>query len=157
MKAPWCLLLASAAWGPGAALADTEPPAPPDALWVNLGGFSSHVNRNKDYNEDNVGMGLEYQLQPDVALMAGAFNNSIRHTTSYVAANWLPLSLGGWKLGAVAGVMNGYPGIAGGGAFVAALPMASYEGTHVGVNLGLIPTTDKVEGALVIQLKFRVH
>lgn len=161
MNTPWRLLLASLTWGPGLALADTPPAAPPPpqtgALWVNLGGFSSHVNRDKGYNEDNVGMGVEYQLQPDVALMAGAFNNSLRQTTSYAAVNWLPLSLGGWKLGAVAGVMNGYPAIENGGAFLAALPMASYEGRRFGVNLGLIPTIDRVDGALFIQLKLRVR
>lgn len=154
MNRPGCLLLASAAFGAGAALAEAPQPG---ALWGNLGGFSSHANRDKDYNENNVGLGLEYQLQPDVALMAGTFNNSVRQTTSYAAVNWLPLSLGSWKLGLVAGVMNGYPGIENGGAFLAALPMASYEGARFGVNLGLIPTVDRVDGALVVQLKFRLR
>jgi hypothetical protein len=158
MTTPWLLLVACVAWVPGAALAEDAAPPPQDgALWVNLGGFSSHMDRSKGYNEDNVGMGVEYGLQPDMALMAGAFNNSVRQTTTYAAVNWLPLSLGGWKLGAVVGVMNGYPGIAHGGAFLAALPMASYEGTRFGVNLGLIPSIDKVDGAFVIQLKLRVR
>lgn len=156
MKIRCYLLLVSAACVPWAVWADAQPPEV-GALWVNLGGFSSHMDRNKGYNEDNVGLGVEYRLQPDMALMAGAFNNSIRQTTSYAAVSWLPLSLGGWKLGAVAGVMNGYPGISHGGAFLAALPMASYEGKRFGVNLGLIPTIDKVDGAVVIQLKLRVR
>ncbi|MDR7305818.1 hypothetical protein [Rhodoferax saidenbachensis] len=157
MKTRCYLLLVSAACVPWAAWADAGPPDA-GALWVNLGGFSSHVNRDKDYNENNVGMGVEYRLQPDVALMAGAFNNSIRQTTTYAAVSWQPLSLGGWKLGAALGVMNGYPGIAHGGAFLAALPMASYEGTRFGMNLGLIPSiNNKVDGAFVIQLKFRMR
>lgn len=156
MSARWCLLLASAAWGPGSALAET-PPAAPGALWGNLGAFSTHLDRDKHYNEDNVGLGLEYRLRPDMGLMAGAFHNSLRQTSSYVALHWLPLSWGSWRLGAVAGVMNGYPGMENGGPFLAALPMASYEGTRFGLNLGLIPHVDRVDGALFLQLKLRLR
>ena len=154
----WCyLLVVSAACVPWAAWADAGPPPDEGALWVNLGGFSSHVNRDKGYNENNVGLGVEYRLQPDVALMAGAFNNSIRQNTTYAAVSWQPLSLGSWKLGAALGVMNGYPAIENGGVFFAALPMATYEGARFGVNLGLIPNVDKVDGALVVQFKFRLR
>ncbi len=158
MTTPWPLLLVCAACLPGVVRAEDAAPPPQDgAIWVNLGGFSHHMDQDKGYNENNVGMGVEYQLRPRVALMAGAFNNSLSRTTAYAAANWLPLSLGGWKLGAALGVMNGYPGIARGGPFLAALPMATYEGTRFGVNLGVIPTLNKVDGAFVIQLKVRLR
>jgi hypothetical protein len=144
--------LATPAWAD--APAET---APDDALWINLGGFTHHANQSKDYNENNLGLGLEYRVHPDATLMVGMFANSVRQNTNYVAVNWQPGALGDWKLGAAIGLMNGYPGIARGGSFVAVVPMASYEGQHFGLNVGLIPTVGRVDGALVLQLKFRLR
>jgi hypothetical protein len=156
-----CLLLTSLAWGAGAGLAETPQPTSTDAstqaIWVNLGGISWHDDRRKGYNENNGGLGLEYPLQADIALMGGAFHNSVHKTSGYVAIKWQPLTLGDWKLGLSTGVMNGYPGIHRGGAFLAALPMASYEGSRFGVNLALVPYVDRAEGALAIQFKFRLR
>ena len=51
--------------------------------------------------------------------------------------------------------MNGYPNMNRGGAFFAAIPMASVEYGRVGVNVGVIPTAGKVDGAIILQLKLR--
>lgn len=125
-------------------------------VWVNIGGFSSHFSREKGYNENNVGFGIEYRLDPEVALMAGGYYNSVRKNTSYAAVSWQPWSLWDWKLGAAIGLMDGYPALERGGVFFAALPMATYEGKRFGVNLGVIPDMPKVDGAIVIQFKFRL-
>jgi hypothetical protein len=125
-------------------------------VWVNLGGFSRHFARDKGYNETNLGLGLEYRTSPEVSFMAGTYYNSMRKTTYYAAVNWQPLSIGPWKVGASAGVMNGYPAVSRGGTFFAALPMATYEGKRFGVNLGLIPSIGKVDGAVIFQFKLRV-
>lgn len=149
-RKPLCALALALACAATPARAD-------DALWVNLGGFTHHANQDKDYNENNLGLGVEYRVHPDATLMAGMFANSVYRNTHYVAVNWQPRSLGGWKLGAAVGLMNGYPGIARGGTFVAAVPMASYEGPRVGLNVGLIPSVGRMDGALVLQLKFRLN
>lgn len=126
-------------------------------IWVNLGGFSRHFASNKGYNENNLGLGLEYRTSPEIAYMAGAYYNSVRKTTSYAAVNWQPWQLGAVKLGAALGVMNGYPSLANGGSFFAALPMATYEGRHVGVNFGVVPSIGKVDGAVILQFKLRLN
>lgn len=126
-------------------------------LWVNVGGFSRHFARNKNYNESNLGLGIEYRINPEVSVMAGTYYNSVRRTTTYGAVNWQPLSLGDWKIGAMVGVMNGYPAVKRGGTFFAAVPMATYEGTRFGLNVGIIPTTSQVDGALVLQFKVRAY
>jgi hypothetical protein len=155
------LICTPQAW---AATADVGAPSSAEApdketseIWVNLGGFSRHFARNKGYNESNLGLGVEYRTSPEVSFMAGTYYNSVRKTTSYAAVNWQPWTMGPWKLGASVGVMNGYPAVARGGTFFAALPMATYEGQRFGVNLGLIPTVGKVDGAVVVQFKFRVN
>ncbi len=126
-------------------------------LWVNLGGFSRHFSSNNGYNENNLGLGLEYRTSPEVAYMAGAYYNSVRKTTSYAAVNWQPWQLGPVKLGAALGVMNGYPSLANGGSFFAALPLATVEGRHVGINLGIVPSMGKVDGAVILQFKLRLN
>lgn len=130
--------------------------SPPSALWVNAGAFTYHSNQSKGYNESNYGLGVEYQFRPDTSVMVGSFYNSVRRDTHYAAVNWQPLALGDWKLGVAVGVMNGYPAMKNGDYFVAALPMVSYEGQRFGVNLSLIPNVAKIDGALVVQVKFRL-
>jgi len=125
--------------------------------WVNLGGFSRHFASNKGYNENNLGLGLEYRTSPELSYMAGAYYNSVRKTTSYAAVNWQPWQLGPVKLGAALGVMNGYPSLANGGSFFAALPMATIEGRHFGINLGVVPSIGKVDGAVILQFKLRLN
>ena len=148
-----CALICSAP----AAFAAAEDTDKDPEVWVNLGGFSRHFARDKGYNESNLGLGVEYRTSAELSYMAGAYYNSMRKTTYYAAVNWQPLSIGPWKLGASAGVMNGYPAVAKGGTFFAALPMATWEGARFGVNLGLIPSIGKVDGAVVIQFKLRVN
>jgi hypothetical protein len=142
-----------------AAMADDGKPA--DAfkseLWVNVGGFSSHFNPGKSYNESNTGFGIEYRTSPHISYMAGSYYNSVRHTTTYAAVNWQPYSLGDFKVGVAAGVMDGYPGMERGGTFFAALPLVTYEGKLFGVNFGIIPDMPKVNGAVIAQFKFRLN
>ncbi len=134
-----------------------EAPATASNVWVNVGGISTHFNRDRNYNENNVGAGVEIQLQPDLAWIAGAFSNSVHRTTAYTGVNWQPYTLGEWKLGAAIGVMNGYPGTANGGVFFAALPIATLEGKQFGINVGFIPSVGTLDGALAVQFKFRIR
>ncbi len=51
-------------------------------IWINLGAFSTHLDSDKHYNGDNVGLGVEYELSPDVALLGGRFINSVRRNSN---------------------------------------------------------------------------
>lgn len=143
--------------------AQSAPPAdspgwekPAGELWLNVGGFSRHFNRQAGHNENNVGLGVEYRTSEDLSFMAGSYRNSVRKNTTYAAVSWQPLSMGSFKLGAAVGLMNGYPAMNRGGTFFAALPMATYEGRRFGVNLGLIPSMKDVDGAVILQFKVRL-
>jgi hypothetical protein len=135
---------------------DLEPPATAQ-VWLNVGGFSRHFDRNRGFNEHNLGLGLEYRTSPELSYMAGIYYNSVRKNTTYAAVNWQPWSVGPFKVGAAIGFMNGYPAVNSGGTFFAALPMVSYEGRRFGVNFGLIPSTKNVEGAVTLQFKARIN
>ena len=143
--------------GSGPALAQTAALEPfKHEVWINVGGFSRHFARHSGYNESNLGLGVEYRTRAELSYMAGAYDNSVRKTTTYLAVNWQPWSLGPIKLGGTLGVMNGYPSLAKGGTFFAALPMATWEGKRYGVNVGLIPSMGKVDGAVIVPFKLRV-
>jgi hypothetical protein len=126
-------------------------------VWLNVGGFSRHFDRNRGHNEHNLGLGIEYRTSPELSYMAGSYYNSVRKNTTYAAVNWQPWSVGPFKVGAAIGLMNGYPAVNRGGSFFAALPMVSYEGGRFGVNIGLIPALKNVDGAVIVQFKLRVN
>lgn len=127
------------------------------SLWLNVGGFSRHFDRQAGHNENNLGVGIEYRTSNELSFMAGNYYNSVRKNTTYAAANWQPWSIGAFKLGAAVGIMNGYPAMNRGGNFFAALPMVTYEGRRFGLNVGLIPSLKDVDGAVIVQFKVRVN
>jgi hypothetical protein len=155
----WLIALALplAAFAARADEGPTTPAADAPSVWINVGGFSRHFNRQANYNERNFGFGLEWRHSPEVALMAGVYDNSLRKHSQYLAVNWQPWQIGPVKLGAAIGVLNGYPAIERGGTFFAALPMASIEGRRFGINLGVIPSMKNVDGALLLQFKLRIR
>jgi hypothetical protein len=133
------------------------PSAEQPQIWINVGGFSRHFDRGSRYNENNFGFGIEWRRSPQVAVMAGVYDNSLGKPSQYAAINWQPWQIGPVKLGAAVGLLNGYPAIERGGTFFAALPMASIEGRRFGINLGLIPSIGNVDGAVLLQFKLRIH
>lgn len=132
-------------------------PEPGAQLWLNAGGFSWHFKRPNTYDESNRGLGIEYRTSAEIAFMVGGYRNSVRRNTAYATVNWQPWSVGGLKLGAAVGVMNGYPMFNQGNTFLMALPMATYEGRRFGVNLGLVPPVKNLKGLVSVQFKLRLN
>ena len=130
-------------------------------IWLNPGFFSWHFDSNKDFRQDNWGVGVEVVLAPDHAVMAGNYINSDGERSRYAAYQWRPLH---WRpydvdvsAGIVLSVMDGYPRMNNGGWYVALLPLLAVEGKRVGANFSIVPTIkDKVDGAVVLQIKLRV-
>lgn len=149
----WFLLTASCP-----AAADLEFPP---RVWLNMGLYSSHFDRGRQFRENNTGFGAEALLAPEHAVMAGTFINSQRARSQYFAYQWRPLRWEpagvGVNLGILLGAFDGYPRYRDGGWFVAPMPVLAIEGRYVGVNLSVVPTIrDRVDGALAVQLKFRI-
>jgi hypothetical protein len=130
-------------------------------VWLNPGVFSRHFERNPSFREDNVGLGAELLPSPDHGVMAGTFINSQRARTRYGAYQWRPLH---WLLGdtlvsagIAVGGFDGYPRYRDGAWFAAALPILAIEGKRLGANVSIVPTLkDRVDGAVVLQVKLRV-
>ncbi len=152
------LLLASALQP---ACADDTPvslllPGRPAQFWVNLGGISQHFQYAEEFNQQNFGYGIEYQLSASQYLVLGGYRNSVHADTRYIGGAWMPLAAGSFKLGAIAGLADGYAAMRDGGFFPVVLPVLAFERGRVGANFILIPNMkDKVSGAVAMQLKFR--
>ena len=127
-------------------------------LWVNPGFISYHFDRSKHYRDFNYGLGAEYTLAPNHALIAGIFKNSESETSKYAGYEWRPLH---WQpsgvnvsAGLVAALMDGYPSMNNKGLFIAAFPTLSVEGKSFGANFILIPNL-KHGGAVAVQFKLK--
>lgn len=122
--------------------------------WVNAGFYSQHFQRDKGLAASNPGLGFEYRYSTHSALTAGRFHNSDGQMSNYAGFVYQPLSLGGLRLGAVLGAIDGYPRMRAGGWFPLVVPVVALEYKRVGFNLVLVPSyKDRLSGAVSLQLK----
>jgi hypothetical protein len=124
--------------------------------WFNPGFYSFHVERDKNLNNVNTGLGIEVPLSNTYAFTAGVFENSNRATSHYVGLYVMPFEIRPFKAGAVVGGFNGYPNANQGGWFPALIPVIALEGQQLGMNVSFVPTVqDQLHGAISFQLKYR--
>lgn len=126
--------------------------------WITPGAVSYHLERTQDdgasWNETNYGLGVEHELSDKVAIMVGAYRNSLDAWTRYAMVQYTPLQVGPVRLGAMVGVADGY----GQGIQPALAPVATIEGKRFGVNVSFIPEVESLKTAAVfaVQLKWRL-
>ncbi len=129
--------------------------------WISLGGVSYHLQRANEFNQTNLGIGVEWPVQApwtyETRIAFGGFKNSENQRSLYAGAFIFPLSSasGQFKAGALLGMIDGYKGANTGGFFPLAVPTISYETGHIGANLFLIPPVSTIPPTLAVQLKFR--
>ena len=75
---------------------------------VTTGWVSKHYGGDREYNERNIGIGVQRQVAESWSVTAGVYENSISRTSFYVGAAWTPISLGPVRLGAFGGLATGY-------------------------------------------------
>ena len=157
----------------GQLLAQDTPAAAPDRAarawpaaewWGNANIGSRHFGDEDDYlapgesfNEFNPGIGVEVQWRPVHAMSAGYFRNSVDENSLYLLYHFTPMPIGRHvRLGAIAGVVTGYPGYNDGGVAPAGGLVAKIEGERFGANVILLPPLEDVTPATVgLQLKYR--
>lgn len=129
-----------------------------ETLWLTTGEWSRHDHnqycpppegspcRDK-YRQNNTGIGLQYDLNPDLSIVAGWYKNSVHTDTVYLGETYAPLHLGNAKFGIMGSIATGY--------FYVPVPIASlyasYESDQFGVNVFWLP--DVVVG---VQLKMKI-
>lgn len=133
-------------------------PFDPSKLWLSPGLSSYHADRGPKYNENNSGLGAEYDLSPRAKVAAGMFRNSVDRDSRYLGMALLgqPLdSVEGLRAGLLAGGINGYPAMRQGGFFPMIAPMLSYEGKNVGLNVLGLPKVGNISPVVAAQMKVR--
>lgn len=134
----------------------------PSSTWLQLGGISHHLDRSRNFNEKNWGIGIEHKLSKDnpiaigddSSISVGQYRNSIDKTSHYLLYNWKPLHLGPVSVGVMAGAVDGYH-LNKGGPIPLVLPVASIEGRHVGANFMCVPKMKDISAVCAVQFKVR--
>lgn len=73
------------------------PPAPPAATW-----------EERELQEWTPGLGLAWDLTPDVMLAGGIWRTSQKNWAAFAIGDWRPLRVGDFSAGLFAGVSGGY-------------------------------------------------
>ena len=151
------MVLGSISWTAQADVFTVVDAQPAQELWLNPGFYAYHFQKDRHLRNDAWGFGAEYRYSTASAVTAGMYHNSNWGTSHYVGYYWRPVAVGGVRLGAVLGAINGYPGTRKGGWFPAVLPTASVEYGRVGLNIYYIPSIrDSVNGSITFQLNVKL-
>lgn len=131
---------------------------PLNEVWLSTGFETWHFNNNLGLNDHNSGWGIDYRFSTTTSITAGRFFNSDWQNSNYLGVSWNPLALGPFRLGAFAGLFDGYPRMMNGGTFAAVIPAISAEYGIFGANLIIIPTIqNRLYGGISLQLKLKVY
>ena len=129
----------------------------PKTYWLNAGFYSAHFDTDKGLRNSNPGFGVEAVINEDWSATAGTFTNSDDARSNYLGAYYQPWHWGNYKAGVVGGVFNGYPKAFDGGWFPALLPVATWEGDRIGLNIAFVPPLqNRLYGAISFQLKLKL-
>ncbi len=154
MRCRTALVAAGIAFAPAAAADGLDP-----HVWLNPGVFSYHLKDDRDYRENNYGIGVELFLTPRHGLVAGSFMNSNDERSRYVGYHWRPLQLEFDRLrfsgGLVFSLIDGYSDVRDGKTFPIVVPAVSVEYRALGANLVFVPHREH-SSALALQLRLRV-
>lgn len=132
-------------------------PAPTSELWIDTGFYTAHFDGDKDLNNNNKGLALEYRFNGTMAATGGRFHNSDRAWSNYAGVIWQPYAVGPVRVGVALAAFDGYPKTRDGGWFPGLIPTLTYEYKRVGLNVGIIPNyKDRLYGGISFQLKFKV-
>jgi len=150
-------LLGAAPLAHGADFFTKIDPAPTSELWLDTGFYTAHFDGDKDLNNNNKGLALEYRFSGTLAATGGRFYNSDRAWSNYAGVIWQPYAVGPVRVGLALAAFDGYPKTRNGGWFPGVIPTLTYEYERVGVNVGIIPNyKDRLYGGISFQLKFKL-
>lgn len=121
--------------------------------WAVLTLTSYHADRKANYNERNLGAGIESGSKT-LRIAVGGYHNSVREHSYYAALSYTPFVVGEWHFGVLAGGVNGYPNVRHGATIPLAAPIMSWEGERFGVNILGIPQKDYGVVGLQVKIKF---
>ncbi|WP_133478819.1 hypothetical protein [Cognatilysobacter segetis] len=123
-----------------------------------FGSADEFLGPGEHFNQSNYGAGLEWEWRPRHGASIGYYRNSVYEDSWYALYHYTPLALGRHvRVGAMVGLVNGYPGYNGGDAAPAGALVAKIEYRRIGANLIYLPhVPGSTPNTLGLQLKFRL-
>ena len=125
-----------------------------EGVWLSTGGVSVHAASG--HNDLNPGLGVEYEIEPQLSFAVGQYRNSFKEKSTYILIHDRVWWAGNLSLKIVGGAVNGYRGINSGSFSPVLLPEISYEGRTAGANLYFIPDSS-VSNGMTVGLQFKYH
>ena len=123
---------------------------------LQTGGLSYHIPRGHEFNEVNLGLGLEYRWTEHTAVSFGFFRNSNNRNSRYVLAQYHPWEFNGVRFGVTGGIVNGYSGLRNGKFGPIAMPSFSVQWKHAGINVAIVPPTKINSAAFFVGIKIPI-
>ncbi len=124
-------------------------------LWGVANLASKHVGADKQLNEVNPGLGVEYAQSENVTYMTGAYRNSHNRRSWYAFGAYTPVQYKDFSFGIAAGAATGYTR----GRDSKVLPVAAglirWRGENVGVNVLIIPKSRNADATIGLQAVFK--
>lgn len=113
---------------------------------------SAHTSQQPyDYNNRNYGAGISCQVNENVRVASGAYENSFRKTSAYVLGSLEYEFVSGVSAGAFIGPATGYDV-----PFVGGFIMRTKFSAPVNVNVILAPPVNGMDGFIHLALEFRI-
>ena len=126
-------------------------------IYVAPGMNSYHFNRDAGYNNENWGLGFQYDPNNVYSANWGRFINSENDWSNYVTGTWYPLMYKKIRVGILAGAFDGYKKEKNGGWFLAGMPIINYRQGRWGVNIAAVPSyKNRIHGAFIIQFLYAI-
>lgn len=133
--------------------------------YVGVHTVSKHLDRSapqgskKAYNEVNPGVFVGYRYESETGIFygpqLGTYKNSYNNQTTYLAVDFKVPVTGNFRVGALAGIANGYAGNATYGEFGAVfVPQAEYDIGKTRVIVSYMPKLGASSGSSAVALSF---
>ena len=120
--------------------------------------FSHHFEDKEKLNNDNYGIGLQFDLKKNLSVNLGQFKNSDYRNSNYLTSSYYFHSLYDFKLGFLIGGFDGYPNENSGNFFLAALPVINYKKKYFQLNFSYVPKINNhLKSAAMIQILFPIY
>jgi hypothetical protein len=119
--------------------------------------FSYHFEDKEKLNNDNYGIGLQFDLKKNLSINLGQFKNSDYRNSNYLTSSYYFHSVSDFKLGVLIGGFDGYPNENSGNFFLAALPVINYKKKYIQLNFSYVPKINNhLKSAAMVQILFPI-
>ena len=120
--------------------------------------FSYHFEDKEKLNNDNYGIGFQFDLKKNLSVNLGQFKNSDYRNSNYLTSSYYFHTLYDFKLGVLIGGFDGYPNENSGNFFLAALPVINYKKKYFQLNFSYVPKINNhLKSAAMIQILFPIY